>query len=54
MISAWARMCKILEDQFVKFLPVVIKPVLRAASVDTVVVFIDGKCVTGAVCVGLI
>jgi len=46
MISAWARMCKILGEQFVQYLPVVMKPVLSAASLDILVVFIDGEVVT--------
>ena len=45
MISAWARMCKILGDQFIQYLPVVMKPVLLAASIQTYLVFIDGRCV---------
>ena len=46
MISAWARMCKILGDQFVQYLPVVMKPLLRAASLHICIIFIDGECVT--------
>ena len=45
MISAWARMCKILGDQFLQYLPVVVKPLLRAASLDVRTIFIDGECV---------
>ncbi|XP_065887455.1 importin-5-like isoform X2 [Dysidea avara] len=41
MISAWARMCKILGDQFLQYLPVVVKPLLRAASLDVRTIFID-------------
>jgi len=46
MLNALANMCKILGDQFVQYLPIAIKPVLRAASMDYVMVFIDGECVT--------
>ncbi|XP_065887453.1 importin-5-like isoform X2 [Dysidea avara] len=41
MISAWARMCKILGDQFVQYLPVVMKPVLQAAKMKPEVAIID-------------
>ena len=43
MISAWARMCKILGDQFVQYLPVVMKPVLLAAKMKPEVAIIDCK-----------
>ncbi|VDN92315.1 unnamed protein product [Brugia pahangi] len=33
MISAWARICKILGEEFAAFLPLVMPPVLRAASI---------------------
>ena len=32
MMSSWARMCKILQQDFVKFLPVVMNPLMKAAS----------------------
>ncbi|XP_065887495.1 importin-5-like [Dysidea avara] len=41
MISAWARMYKILGDQFVQYLPVVMKPVLQAAKMKPEVAIID-------------
>ena len=43
MISAWARMCKILGDQFVQYLPVVMKPLLHAAKMKPDVAIIDGE-----------
>uniref|UniRef100_A0A1I8EUB0 Importin subunit beta-1/Transportin-1-like TPR repeats domain-containing protein n=1 Tax=Wuchereria bancrofti TaxID=6293 RepID=A0A1I8EUB0_WUCBA len=33
MISAWARICKILGEEFAGFLPLVMPPVLKAASI---------------------
>ncbi|VDO30364.1 unnamed protein product [Onchocerca flexuosa] len=33
MISAWARICKILGEEFAAYLPLVMPPVLRAASI---------------------
>ena len=33
MISAWARMCKIIGPQFTAYLPVVMPPLLRAAQI---------------------
>ena len=33
LISAWARMCKILGDEFEQYLPMVMPPVLKAASI---------------------
>lgn len=45
MISAWARMCKILGDQFVQYLPVVMKPLLHAAKMRPEVAIVDGECV---------
>lgn len=45
MISAWARMCKILGDEFVQYLPVVMRPLLHAAKMKPEVAIIDGKCV---------
>ena len=50
MISAWARMCKILGDQFVQYLPVVMKPVLQAAKMKPEVAIIDCKCICSSVC----
>ncbi|KAI6650329.1 Importin-5-like [Oopsacas minuta] len=32
MMSSWARMCKLLQQDFVKFLPVVMNPLIKAAS----------------------
>ena len=33
LISAWARMCKILGPEFEQYLPMVMPPVLKAASI---------------------
>ncbi|XP_041352900.1 importin-5-like [Gigantopelta aegis] len=41
MISAWARMCKILGKEFQKYLPLVMTPVLKAASLKPEVALID-------------
>ena len=41
MISAWARICKILGSQFEPYLPFVMPPVLRAASITIQVALLD-------------
>ncbi|RWS08235.1 importin-5-like protein [Dinothrombium tinctorium] len=41
MISAWARICKILGPQFEPYLPYVMQPVLKAASIKIEVTFLD-------------
>ena len=41
MISAWARMCKILGKEFEQYLPLVMGPVLKAASLKPEVALID-------------
>ena len=41
MISAWARMCKILGKDFEVYLPQVMKPVLRAANIKPEVAVLD-------------
>ena len=51
MISAWARMCKILGDQFVQYLPVVMKPLLHAAKMRPEVAIIDGECLSMCLCI---
>ena len=43
-------MCQILGDQFVQYLPVVMKPLLRAASLDLCIIFINGECDMNLVC----
>ena len=43
MISAWARMCKILGKEFQQYLPLVMGPVLKAASLKPEVALIDSK-----------
>lgn len=42
MISAWARICKILGEQFATYLPLVMPPVMRAASFKPDVAVMDG------------
>jgi len=44
-------MCKILGDQFVQYLPVVMRPLLHAAKMKPDVVIVDGKCIVCSVCV---
>jgi ran-binding protein, putative len=41
MISAWARICKILGAQFEPYLPFVMPPVLKAASIKIQVALLD-------------
>lgn len=41
MISAWARMCKIIGPQFVQYLPVVMGPLIQAASLKPEIAFVD-------------
>ncbi|XP_035828503.1 importin-5 [Aplysia californica] len=43
MISAWARMCKILGKEFQQYLPLVMGPVLKAASLKPEVALIDSE-----------
>ena len=43
MISAWARMCKIIGSGFVQYLPVVMGPLIQAASLKPEIAFFDGK-----------
>ncbi|KAK6963036.1 Importin-5 [Biomphalaria glabrata] len=43
MISAWARMCKILGKEFEQYLPLVMGPVLKAASLKPEVALIDSE-----------
>ncbi|KAK2719944.1 importin-5-like [Artemia franciscana] len=43
MISAWARICKILGPQFEPYLPMVMPPVLRAASIKPEVALLDSE-----------
>ena len=44
MISAWARMCKIIGPGFVQYLPVVMGPLLQAASIKPEIVILDCEC----------
>ncbi|XP_064638859.1 importin-5-like [Lineus longissimus] len=41
MISAWARMCKIMGQEFEQFLPLVMPSVLKAASIKPEVALVD-------------
>ncbi|XP_017765333.1 PREDICTED: importin-5 isoform X3 [Eufriesea mexicana] len=47
LISAWARICKILGKQFEQYLPLVMGPVLRTAAMQTEVVFLDNEDMEG-------
>ena len=44
MISAWARMCKIMGKEFEQYLPLVMGPVLKAAQIKPEVALVDSKC----------
>ncbi len=41
MISAWARMCKIIGQAFVQYLPLVMGPLLLAASIKPEIAIVD-------------
>ncbi len=43
MISSWARICKILGNQFEPYLPYVMGSVLKAASIKIEVALLDRK-----------
>lgn len=43
MISAWARMCKIMGKDFEQYLPLVMGPVLKAAALKPEVALLDSK-----------
>ena len=43
LISAWARMCKIIGKDFVQYLPVVMPNVLKAAQIKPEVALLDGE-----------
>ncbi|XP_066591327.1 importin-5 [Prorops nasuta] len=47
LISAWARICKILGKQFEQYLPLVMRPVLRAASMKPEVALLDNEDMEG-------
>lgn len=42
LISAWARMCKILGEGFKDYLPLVMPPVLKVACIKPEVALLDG------------
>ena len=41
MISAWARMCKILGKEFHQYLPLVMPPVMKTASLKPEMALLD-------------
>lgn len=47
LISAWARICKILGKQFEQYLPLVMGPVLRTASMKPEVALLDNEDMEG-------
>ena len=42
MISAWARMCKIMGKEFTQYMPLVMPPLMKVASIKPEVAIIDG------------
>eukprot|EP00072_Mus_musculus_P045187 XP_006519602.1 PREDICTED: importin-5 isoform X2 [Mus musculus] len=53
MISAWARMCKILGKEFQQYLPVVMGPLMKTASIKPEVALLDSKCLHQDMVAGL-
>ena len=51
MISAWARMCKILGKEFQQYLPVVMGPLMKTASIKPEVALLDSRCLHEAMAV---
>ncbi|XP_067014129.1 importin-5 [Anabrus simplex] len=47
LISAWARICKILGKQFEQYLPLVMGPVMKAASMKPEVALLDNEDMQG-------
>lgn len=47
LISAWARICKILGKQFEQYLPLVMGPVLRTAAMKPEVALLDNEDMEG-------
>lgn len=47
LISAWARLCKILGKQFAQYLPLVMGPVLRTAAMKPEVALLDNEDMEG-------
>ncbi|XP_034952088.1 importin-5 [Chelonus insularis] len=47
LISAWARLCKILGKQFEQYLPLVMGPVLKTASMKPEVALLDNEDMEG-------
>lgn len=46
MISAWARICKIIGPDFVAYLPFVVQPLIQAASIKPEIAIVDCKSMT--------
>ena len=47
MISAWARICKILGPGFAPYLPVVMGPIMKTASMKPEVALLDNDELNG-------
>ena len=47
MISAWARICKILGSGFAPYLPLVMGPIMKTASMKPEVALLDNDELTG-------
>ena len=47
MISAWARICKILGPEFAPYLPVVMGPIMKTASMKPEVALLDNDELNG-------
>lgn len=47
LISAWARLCKILGKQFEQYLPLVMGPILRTAAMKPEVALLDNEDMEG-------
>ena len=47
MISAWARICKILGPKFAPYLPVVMGPIMKTASMKPEVALLDNDELNG-------
>ncbi len=47
MISAWARICKIMGARFAPYLPLVMGPIMKTASLKPEVALLDNEELTG-------
>jgi hypothetical protein len=43
VLSAWSRICTVLKQEFVPYLPMVMPIVLQAASLDPKLQFMEGQ-----------